>query len=74
MAPAPGTLHPPQGEFWGESGFYLSPTSKNDGGADLNLGIELDCAFGVVDRWAKASELGFPKGPEDDVSPRATAS
>jgi len=24
----------------------------------------------VVDRWAKASDLGFPKGPEEDDEPQ----
>ncbi|KAI8474054.1 MAG: hypothetical protein J3K34DRAFT_457034 [Monoraphidium minutum] len=67
------------GEPWGEGGFYNSPTSRDPRNAELNLGIELDCAFGAVDRWAKASELGFPKGPEDDgepseVAPRVAAS
>ncbi|GBF87788.1 cathepsin Z [Raphidocelis subcapitata] len=58
------------GEPWGESGFYLSPTSANDNGegGKLNLGLELDCAFGVVDRWANARDLGFPAS-EDDSAP-----
>lgn len=43
-----------------------SPTSALEDGDELNLGIELDCAFGVVDRWAKAKDLGYPQGPEDD--------
>lgn len=63
------------GEPWGEGGFYYTPTSayNNGEGAELNLGIEQDCAFGVVDRWAGAGELGFPNGPEDDPQAQQAA-
>jgi hypothetical protein len=30
------------------------------------LGIELDCAYGVVDRWAKAADLGFPRSAAEE--------
>jgi hypothetical protein len=49
-----------------QGGFAYLPTSKLPGGADMNLGIELDCAFGVVDGWANAGDLGFPRTPEED--------
>ena len=61
--------YPPQGEFWADGGFYLSPTSASSpNGEYLNLGLEKDCAFGVVDRWAKAADLGFKAAarPGDD--------
>jgi hypothetical protein len=32
----------------------------------MNLGIELDCAFGAVDRWANARDLGFPASADED--------
>lgn len=56
------------GEPWGEFGFYRTPTSAaaSGNGANLNLGVELDCNFGVVDRWANAGDLGFPAGPDSD--------
>jgi len=53
------------GEPWGEGGFYYSPTSAHPDGAHLNLGIEEDCAWGGVDRWANARDLGFP-GTDDE--------
>jgi hypothetical protein len=72
--PPPAPLLPPTGEPWGESGFYYSPTSayKRGEGAKLNLGIELDCAYGVVDRWANAEDMGFPASDED-APPRPAA-
>lgn len=36
-------------------------------GNDFNSGIELDCSFGVVDRWVSAQDMGYPVGPADDV-------
>lgn len=36
-------------------------------GNDYNAGIELDCSFGVVDRWVSAQDMGYPVGPGDDV-------
>lgn len=50
------------GEPWGESGFFRIVTSAFDigHGNKYNLGIETDCAFGVVDRWEDAANMGFP--------------
>jgi len=43
------------GEPWGENGFMRIVTSKNTGPAGKgNNNIEQGCAFGVVDRFAKA--------------------
>jgi hypothetical protein len=54
-----------QGESWGAGGFYLTPTSAGGNGG-LNNWIEWDCAFGVVEGWARAVDLGFPAGPEQE--------
>eukprot|EP00878_Enallax_costatus_P022790 GHUV01024201.1.p1 GENE.GHUV01024201.1~~GHUV01024201.1.p1 ORF type:complete len:156 (+),score=36.47 GHUV01024201.1:1207-1674(+) len=59
------------GEPWGESGFFRIVTSafNNGRGDKYNLGIETDCAFGVVDRWEDAANLGFPTQDEaDDIN------
>lgn len=50
------------GEPYGESGFFRIVTSSYRGGAgaDLNLGIEGDCAFGVVGGWRDAADLEPP--------------
>jgi cathepsin X len=65
------------GAPWGEEGFYLTPTSAYRGGegGKLNLGLELDCAFGAVDRWASARELGYGGGDDygDNKSNSAAA-
>jgi cathepsin X len=60
------------GEPWGEGGFYYSPTSAHPDGAHLNLGVEEDCAWGAVDRWANARDLGFP-GADGGEEPPADA-
>jgi hypothetical protein len=55
-----------QGEPWGESGFFRLVTSAfQDGTGDkYNLGIETDCAFGVVSGWEDAANLSFPSAEE----------
>lgn len=55
------------GEPWGESGYFRIVTSAFDNGTGdkYNLGLEIDCAFGVVDRWEDAANLGF--SPEDEA-------
>jgi hypothetical protein len=55
-----------QGEPWGESGFFRLVTSafKDGTGDKYNLGIETDCAFGVVEGWEDAANLGFPSAEE----------
>ncbi|WIA30454.1 hypothetical protein OEZ86_000538 [Tetradesmus obliquus] len=54
------------GEPWGESGFFRLVTSafKDGNGDKYNLGIESDCAFGVVEGWEDAANLGFPSAEE----------
>jgi cathepsin X len=49
------------GEPWGENGFFRIVTStwKGGKGDDYNLGLEADCAFGVVDQWEPAANLGY---------------
>lgn len=56
------------GEPWGENGFFRIVTSafKDGQGDKYNLGLESDCAFGVVDRWEDAVNLGFPESFEAD--------
>lgn len=56
------------GEPWGEDGFFRIVTSafKKGHGNKYNLGIETDCAFGVVDRWEDAANMGFPDSAESD--------
>ncbi|MEW5312945.1 MAG: hypothetical protein WDW38_004543 [Sanguina aurantia] len=60
------------GEPWGETGFMRLVTSRyREGtGKDFNLGVELDCSFGVVDRWVNAQDMGYPTGSKDDADSR----
>lgn len=57
-----------RGEPWGESGFFRIVTSAFQGGEGnrYNLGIETDCAFGVVDGWRDAANMGYPTQEETD--------
>ena len=56
------------GTPWGEQGFFRTVTSayRNGTGNDYNMGIELECGWGVPDRLASAASLGF-------TEPKATA-
>ncbi|MEW5299436.1 MAG: hypothetical protein WDW36_002454 [Sanguina aurantia] len=56
----------------GETGFMRLVTSRyREGtGKDFNLGVELDCSFGVVDRWVNAQDMGYPTGSKDDADSR----
>eukprot|EP00879_Flechtneria_rotunda_P016136 GHRR01016880.1.p1 GENE.GHRR01016880.1~~GHRR01016880.1.p1 ORF type:complete len:283 (+),score=84.42 GHRR01016880.1:592-1440(+) len=58
------------GEPWGESGFFRIVTSsfKDGKGDNYNLGIEIDCAFGVVDKWEDAANMGFFADAANDES------
>jgi hypothetical protein len=42
-------------------------------GAKLNLGIETDCAFGVVSGWADAASLALGGGAERDDAASSAA-
>ncbi|KAF8069393.1 hypothetical protein HT031_001508 [Scenedesmus sp. PABB004] len=57
------------GEPWGEGGFFRIVTSAAFGGTggSVNLGIETDCAFAVVDGWKDAAALGFPADADEDA-------
>ena len=49
------------GTPWGEQGFFRTVTSAymNGTGNSYNMGIELECGWGVPDKLASAASLGF---------------
>ena len=51
------------GTPWGEQGFFRTVTSAymNGTGDSYNMGIELECGWGVPGKLASAASLGFTK-------------
>ena len=51
------------GTPWGEQGFFRTVTSAymNGTGNSYNMGIELECGWGVPGKLASAASLGFTK-------------
>eukprot|EP00775_Hariotina_reticulata_P011682 gene11682-11825_t len=56
------------GEPWGEGGFFriVTSTFKDGQGGAYNLGIETDCAFGVVSGWENAADMMLPGTDDKD--------